>query len=124
MFGAEGDDIVSAGRGNDSVEGGAGNDVISGGNGRDTIEGAGGDDQLHGGAGRDQFIFDGEFGQDQISGFNTLQDELLFLNLTADDVLIEQDGADLILSAEGFEAQGAVRLVNTSGLEIDDLMFA
>jgi Ca2+-binding RTX toxin-like protein len=66
-----GDDLITAGTGNDSVHGGAGADTISGNDGDDALFGNAGPDSIKGGAGGDHLyggadndLLDGEAGAD------------------------------------------------------------
>ncbi len=67
LRGLAGNDIIEGGAGNDTIEGGAGHDTIEGGAGNDTIEldgdGGGGNDTLK--------LTDANFGEDDISNFQT-----------------------------------------------------
>ncbi|MDZ4370168.1 MAG: ExeM/NucH family extracellular endonuclease [Phenylobacterium sp.] len=74
----DGADTLSGGNGNDSLFGGAGIDSLSGGSGNDTIVGGAGDDALSGSRGNDLFVFDSDFGHDQISDFKPGEDDIQF----------------------------------------------
>jgi hypothetical protein len=54
VYGAEGDDLVSAGPGNDVVYGRGGTDLIVGGDGNDALHGGGGSDEIWGDRGSDR----------------------------------------------------------------------
>ena len=71
MLGLAGNDALSGGRGDDQLEGGEGDDTLDGGAGRDILYGGGGNDLLTGGLGRDSFIFNGLFGDDTVTDFET-----------------------------------------------------
>ena len=85
LQGQAGDDEIYGGNGNDSLLGGddndlmfgeAGSDNVYGGNGSDIIIGGAGTDDLRGDAGNDLYIFDENFGDDQIrdtSGTDEIQ---------------------------------------------------
>ena len=66
IWGQAGDDIITAGTGNDTVWGGHGADVIDGGEGNDTLYGEAGNDVINGGAGND--ILDGGADDDVLTG--------------------------------------------------------
>lgn len=57
VYGADGDDVISAGEGNDVLAGGSGNDVLNGEAGADVLTGGTGEDALTGGEGADAFAF-------------------------------------------------------------------
>ena len=67
VFGGNGDDHISGGRGNDALFGGAGNDHISGGLGADILVGGTGKDKIKGGDGNDLLI-----GGSLVNDFNDL----------------------------------------------------
>jgi Ca2+-binding RTX toxin-like protein len=101
--------VVSKGTGrNDTLDGGDGVDFLFGGRGRDNLNGGAERDFLNGGGGRD-ILTGGEdadrflFGRnDTITDFSTEEgDKILFKakkNLTFDDLNIQQDGFDTIVS--------------------------
>lgn len=62
LFGQDGNDVLVGGVGNDTFVGGADNDVMQSGGGNDT------------------FLFNGAFGQDRISGYDS-GDKLVFLGV-------------------------------------------
>ncbi|MCE4556546.1 calcium-binding protein [Roseateles cellulosilyticus] len=74
MWGSFYDDLFNGGDGNDTLDGGIGNDVLSGGGGADVLHAGGGRDVLDGGVGDDSlfgtdgttFVFDLDYGFDQI----------------------------------------------------------
>lgn len=121
--GGDGDDTLSGGNGSDHIFGGAGADVIRGGNGRDTIEGGADDDLLHGGNGRDTFIFDSAFGDDVIKGFNAGQDDLIFRNIAAEDIMFERNGRDVIVTATGDQTFGTIELSGVGNFDEDVFTF-
>lgn len=82
-------DYITTGLGNDNVTGSIGNDVIIGG---------AGSDNLKGGAGDDSFLFNKLDGKDTISD-TTGNDSILFGNeVSASDIAIFMNGADLIIN--------------------------
>ncbi|MCZ8333330.1 MAG: S8 family serine peptidase [Rhodobacteraceae bacterium] len=78
LEGGEGSDLLRGGSGNDLLLGGAHHDRLRGEGGSDNIDGGRGNDVLTGGAGADHFLFDRAFGSDQITDFQTGQDQLHF----------------------------------------------
>lgn len=68
VFGETGNDTLYGWFGNDSLNGGYGADLLTGDQDDDQLNGGGGNDQLFGGTGTDTLIFDGNFGNDTVSG--------------------------------------------------------
>ena len=66
LFGLDGNDHLIGGKGNDVLVGGAGNDLLEAGGGRNT------------------FLFDGDFGQDRILGYQST-DKLVFMGVAGVD---------------------------------------
>jgi Ca2+-binding RTX toxin-like protein len=87
LFGDEGNDQLSGGRGHDILHGGDGNDRLSGGAGHDVLYGEVGNDNLAGGTG-DDFAFGGS-GADQLSGD------------VGNDVLLGEEGNDGLKGGAG-----------------------
>lgn len=90
VFGQNGNDIargqggrdrLSGQDGDDLLYGNKGNDSLIGGNGNDTLVGGGGDDELRGKRGADTFVFQGDFGADEIVDFETSRDVIDFSQL-------------------------------------------
>ena len=126
LSGNAGNDTVEGGAGNDTIYGNAGADILKGGAGDDTLiadddgsyqdtayadvlEGGTGNDTLRGGAGDDTYIFNRGDGQDNIYDndrrynsagyYNAGNDTLKFgEGITQDDLLITQDGNNLIVA--------------------------
>jgi Ca2+-binding RTX toxin-like protein len=120
--GGDGDDELFCGFGRDDLSGGAGDDELFGGRSRDHLNGGEGDDDLYGGRGRDKFVFEGDFGDDIIHDFHR-RDDLLFRELDANQVSIERNGEDLVLTAIGEDTFGTVRLVDFTRDVEDSLLF-
>jgi Ca2+-binding RTX toxin-like protein len=93
----EGDDQLDGGSGADGLYGAGGGDKLLGGAGADTLSGGWGADTLNGGAGDDNYYSDhdgaadvlvfqafsrGNFGHDQVSGFEAGADQLRFTGYT------------------------------------------
>ena len=97
--GTEKNDTLDGGDSVDFMFGGRGRDTLDGGAERDFLNGGGGRDILTGGEGADRFLFGRN---DTITDFSIEEgDKILFKakkNLTFDDLDIQQDGADTIVS--------------------------
>ncbi|MEM0930599.1 MAG: Ig-like domain-containing protein, partial [Pseudomonadota bacterium] len=133
LFGDEGSDQLFGHEGQDLLDGGAGQDFLWGGGESDILVAGGSDgtdfatgDQLYGEAGGDSYIFganDGYSTIDDISGLNTIQ----LSDVQPDQVWLELDGQDLILSVIGGSTKvkvkdfgvhrSAWRAVEVGGLE-------
>ena len=121
LLGAVGDDELKGDRGQDTLKGGVGNDSLDGGQGNDTLYGNQGDDRLTGGGDQDTFVIRRGDGTNTITDFGGLGagdtytvpgsavinevDILKFEGdgLTADKLLLRQEGDDLHLSFEGVD---------------------
>ena len=113
--GGDGTDILYGEDGNDTVDGGSGNDSLWGGSGNDTLTGGTGDDLLYGGSGtmesgssglgNDTYIFNVGFGHDRIYDRDSTAgnvDTVQFgAGLSLSDFTFSNDGADIILTANG-----------------------
>jgi Ca2+-binding RTX toxin-like protein len=97
LYGEQGDDIITAGGGNDIAYGGSGSDDLSGGTGNDFLYGEGGADVLLGGNNSDWL--DGGEGDDRLkgdSGGDTL------IGGAGDDILYGGDAGDTFIFADDF----------------------
>lgn len=92
LVGGDGDDNLNGYTGNDTLFGGAGNDTLGGGKGNDVVYGEAGNDTLRGALG-DDLVYGGD-GDDVL-------DESNDVSLTAKNVLVGNQGNDLILAARG-----------------------
>jgi predicted extracellular nuclease len=124
----EGADTLSGGNGNDSLFGGAGIDNLSGGVGNDTIVGSAGDDVLSGGRNNDVFVFGPGFGDDIITDFKAVEDEIQFHGAgftSFADMLAHatQVGANVLITNA---AGDSLQLNNTqiASLQSADFLFA
>ncbi|MEO1090673.1 MAG: peroxidase family protein [Pseudomonadota bacterium] len=114
LAGGGGEDQLDGGDGDDTLLGEAGDDVLYGSDGDDLLTGGLGDDQLWGGEGNDIFVFEPDFGDDEIGDFeqgdlfdltafgdfSTLED----LSFTAgDDALVVTVGDDGSITLAGFD---------------------
>ncbi|WP_299842560.1 Ig-like domain-containing protein [uncultured Roseovarius sp.] len=110
-----GDDTVLAGDGDDDVRGGGGDDLIFGGVGADELAGNRGADTLIGGAG-DDTITGGRGADDLLGG----ADQDTFTGITAGDVVdgnetgVDFDTLDLTGSAQSENPGGGLRVTYTS----------
>ncbi|GFE67748.1 calcium-binding protein [Chroococcus sp. FPU101] len=78
-----GNDTLNGDAGNDDIFGFTGNDSIIGGTGSDFLYGEAGNDTLTGGIGADGFVFFSLFdGIDQITDFNYLENDVIFISAT------------------------------------------
>jgi len=115
--GDDNDNWIEGGAGDDTLSGGAGNDGIDGGAGNDVIDGGAGHDWLVGGAGADTFIFQAEFGHDEIVDFNTYEGDTLDLSaFNQADMTVVQDGADAIIHVAN---AGAIYLLDVDASELN-----
>lgn len=109
LFGEQDDDVLEGNDGEDTLQGGAGNDLLVGGSDNDNLFGDDGSDSLHGGPGEDYLygnsgddIYLFEIGDDMdiiVEQGDTSGDSLkLGVGITPADLIIEQNGNDLLLS--------------------------
>jgi Ca2+-binding RTX toxin-like protein len=140
LLGATGLDLLQGGCGNDILKGqggvdqlfgDTGNDLLDGGDSNDLLNGGAGNDTLIGGLGADRFVFQNDFGKDEIKDFSTAQHDIIDLTgmTGADDVntfadvkaLMHMVGADLHIQF----ATGELVLdhVNAATLAAHDFLF-
>lgn len=124
ISGGVGADTIFGGGGGDLIDGGGGLDFLSGGSGQDTLTGRGGDDTLRGDSGSDIFQFRATDVNDTILDFAQNIDAIEIVSGAAsfDDLVIEQDGDDVLI---GFGA-GQVRVVTdtVAAFSEDDFIFS
>ncbi|MFC1835941.1 calcium-binding protein [Thermodesulfobacteriota bacterium] len=127
LYGLDGDDTLDGGSGDDTLWGDYGNDTLRGGDGDDTLvggsrsddilDGGTGNDHLYGGRllsrwrdlddenGDDTFGFGRDYNQDTISDHDTVEGNIdtirLADDLTPNDVFVQRDFTDLVLSITG-----------------------
>ena len=105
ISGLGGDDILSGEAGRDEILGGSGDDLITGGDGNDTIRGQAGDDNISGNEGNDSLI--GNMGSDDILGgdgddnINGGSESDRLLGEAGDDTISGGTGSDRILGGDG-----------------------
>lgn len=107
----------------------SGNDVVWGSKANNTITGGLGDDVLHGLDGADLYVYAVGDGSDMIyEGQDYRNDTLALQGIEADDVHVERDGEDAILTFAGHTGQ--IRIVNQfaedpyAGYGVEEIAFA
>ena len=70
---------IIGGEGNDIIRGEAGNDTLLGGDGDDSLWGGAGNDTLTGGDGEDSFIYQAGDGNDVITDYESVIDQIVVL---------------------------------------------
>ncbi|WP_310625403.1 tandem-95 repeat protein [Limnohabitans sp.] len=120
QWGTAGDDVLTAGDGDQYLWGEAGNDTLDGGAGADTLQG---------GVGNDTYMFARGFGKDIVSDVDTAVgnvDVLQFdANVVASGVALAQVGNDLWVSVSGSGDQ--IQLTNWfvgSAYQVEKMRFA
>ena len=119
LSGLEGNDLLVGDGGNDTLAGGAGDDILVGGLGSDI---------LTGGAGADLFLFDAEFGTDQIDDFSAL--DRIDLSSMAEFASFQdlvsahmtQAGADVLI-ADGLGNTILIKSTTIGSLTADQFIF-
>jgi Ca2+-binding RTX toxin-like protein len=102
-----------------------GDDVLSGGSGNDTLDGGSGNDALTGGSGSDAFFFQGAFGNDRITDYDSDEDILEFyasdgsaLNISDLIETVNTDGNRVLSTADGLSSvtlEGSAGITPVSG---------
>jgi Ca2+-binding RTX toxin-like protein len=146
LFGGNGSDHVYGGDGNDILVGGLGKDVMNGGAGQDNLSANTGNDEMNGGAGSDTYTFmtdsprimdkDGsETYYVQLSSRPssawisdiTGSDEIVFNDLTIDELEFKQNGFDLVIRVAGYEEETTISFFfagqkyKIEEIEVDDV---
>ncbi|KGD75293.1 hypothetical protein HA49_08695 [Tatumella morbirosei] len=117
LTGNFGNDTLSAGNQASVMYGLDGNDTLTGSKFADTLYGNRGDDYLNGSYGNDLYIYARGDGHDTIeeSSYKGTDDRLWLKDITASQVTVSRDGADMLLiiaeSSAGAGDGGSVRLV-------------
>jgi Ca2+-binding RTX toxin-like protein len=124
-------DMITLGNGNGDVVNASGsNNTITLGNGSDTVTAV--SSLINGGHGHDTFVFTGSFGQDTITNFNPLHDNIvlaqaMFGNFGAmqADGDIRQVGLNTVITNNPADPVNAITLtnVNASSLHAGDFKF-
>jgi Ca2+-binding RTX toxin-like protein len=95
MIGDSRDNNFDGGGGFDRLNGGAGQDTLNGGAGNDTLSGGTGNDVLTGGSGSDVYVFEANWGVDQITDYRDGQDKFRITAVSGfADLTITQVGTD------------------------------
>jgi len=125
--GSDGSDFLCGRGGRDVLDGGNGNDGLYGGGGADALLGGRGNDILAGGRGADTYVFNADFGQDLIFGFQKGQDRLqfdedVFGDFAAVSAAAYQSGRNVVIDAGG---GNVITLHNysLSSLQASDFIF-
>ncbi len=103
--GDSGDDTLSGSWFNDVLTGDEGNDVLSGNLGHDVLTGGLGTDKLEGGLGSDTYHFSAGDGKDIISDQGGIADKLVLTDLNIDDLLLNTQGDNWIISVKDSDDQ-------------------
>ncbi|KZL04626.1 M10 family metallopeptidase [Pseudovibrio sp. Ad14] len=113
-----------AGSGNDTLIGNFADNALYGNAGHDRLEGGFGNDMLSGGSGNDRFVFDTNWGADEIIDFEDGFDLIEFKNNidSFNDLNISGKDGDTIISYEGSSI--TLSDVAVSNITADDFMFA
>lgn len=135
MWGGTGSDGMNGGGGDDQMFGEAGNDRLYGGLGADTLNGGADDDLLVGQGGLDTFVFEANWGHDQISGYGLdvtgqpFVDEVIdmsALGISFADLTIEQSGVHTLVyvTADG-SATNSIEILfrNVADITASDFVF-
>ena len=129
IWGDAGDDTLYGDSGHDTIFGGEGSDTLDGGVGDDSLYGGSGDDTLTGGAGADTFFFEPDHGNDTITDFVSGEDLIDLRELSDisgfDDLVLETQGDDTVISLADHNGGGTIRLegVSLSSLSASDFIF-
>lgn len=125
FYGDEGNDIISAGFGDDFIYGGTGNDILSGEWGNDLVEGGDGNDKINGGSENDRLY--GGNGNDIITSGGSLGDIDYLYGGDGLDTLKSGAGSDTFVfeMASAFNNRDIIESFNPSGndrIDISDLL--
>ncbi len=126
LRGGQGNDRLSGQGGTDQLFGEQGNDLLFGQGGNDVLNGGAGDDILAGGSGgRDWFVFQGDWGADQITDFEDGVDllDMRGNGLTFSDLSISQSGSHALVSAGAGFGTVLVQNMAVGSLTQSDFLF-
>lgn len=102
MQGADGNDALRAGTGQNLLDGGAGDDVLYGGRSSSLLVGGSGNDTLRTGHGNDVILFNRGDGSDTVISDRAGDDTLSFGGgIRYSDLSLSKSGKDLVVSAGG-----------------------
>lgn len=115
---------IKVGNGADTITAGA-NSTVTLGNGSDTVTAV--SSLINGGNGHDTFVFTGSFGQDTITNFNPLHDNIvlaqaMFANFGAVQSDMRQVGANTVITLDSADSI-TLTDVKTSSLHASDFRF-
>jgi hypothetical protein len=101
--GADGNDLMDGGAGNDRLFGRDGDDILIGGEGNDSLEGGAGNDQLIDASttSNDVFVWGRGMGADTLSDAGGIDRLDIQAGVTADQLWLNKDDDDLVLSIIG-----------------------
>ena len=111
---------------NDVLMGGRGNDFLVGGQGEDRLDGGAGNDVLKGGLNGDIFVFEGKFGHDIVTDFDSAEDQIAITspesitNLTKEQLIVEfarELGSDVLIELTD---DASITLRNTTLDELEE----
>ncbi|SDR40194.1 M10 family metallopeptidase C-terminal domain-containing protein [Pseudovibrio sp. Tun.PSC04-5.I4] len=113
-----------AGSGNDILIGNFADNALYGNAGNDRLDGGFGNDTLSGGSGSDTFVFNANWGNDEITDFTDGVDFIEFESgaTSFEDLTISSVGSDAVITYEGSVI--TVTGVDASLLGVDDFAFA
>ena len=124
LFGQRGADTLMGDAGDDLLDGGLLRDFLYGGDGDDTLVGGRGHDFFWGGEGADVFrIRKGDQAwREPVHDFRAAEDriELLFEDLTFDDIFLSQEESSVIISY----GEGSLALLDTDAADLTEENFA
>lgn len=120
LSGSPFDDSLAGDAGDNRLFGNAGDDILSGGAGSDTLSGGSGNDIMTGGAGGDTFLISASGGQDRITDFDPMEDQLFI-----DDALLTDESGQTfdLITGMAMDPDAAVSFQFMSGdsLFLDDI---
>jgi subtilisin-like proprotein convertase family protein len=127
LHGKNGNDRLVGEDGNDTLFGDKNNDTLTGGDGNDRVNGGTGSDNLSGNGGNDTFIFQNNFDNDTVQGFQDDLDTLRFNSDFADGLTVSQFiatyatvvGGNTVFDFGGGDVLTVVGVTNTSILTND-----
>ena len=116
--------------GNDYIDGGDEADKLYGGRGDDILIGGAGSDYLEGALGNDSYLFDTNFGQDEIYNYDDAPDRkniIIFTDSrTIDDFTFKKNGNNLIITAKNNSNNSITikRFFDSDYYAIDEIQFS
>lgn len=101
LEGLAGHDSIIAGNGDDTLMGGDGNDKLWAGQGNDVLNSGRGTDMLYGDAGNDTYVFDQDWGGDEVSDSGGVNVITFGAGIAPADIAVSVVGDNLILKRRG-----------------------